>query len=135
MPNELILRPIYADTDAEGVVYYAVYLEWMEKGRTETIRDTGYTVADFKKEGIIFAVRRAEIDYHAPARYDEVISIKTKITEIKGATITFEHEIINKETEQLLVGGKILLVALKSESLKPIRIPEKLIKALQRTKT
>ena len=134
MPNELILRPIYADTDAEGVVYYAVYLEWMERGRTETIRDTG-SVADFKREGIIFAVRRAEIDYHAPARYDELISIKTKITEIKGATITFEHEIINKETEQLLVGGKILLVALKSESLKPIRIPEKLIKALQRTKT
>ncbi len=91
MPNELILRPIYADTDAEGVVYYAVYLEWMERGRTETIRDTGYTVADFKKEGIIFAVRRAEIDYYAPARYDELILIKTKIVEIKGATITFEH--------------------------------------------
>ncbi|MBI3584047.1 MAG: YbgC/FadM family acyl-CoA thioesterase [Nitrospinae bacterium] len=130
MPNELILRPIYADTDAEGVVYYAVYLEWMEKGRTETIRDTGYTVADFKNEGIIFAVRRAEIDYHASARYDELILMRTKVVEIKGATITFEHEIINKKTEQLLVGGKILLVALKSESLKPIRIPEKLIKAL-----
>jgi tol-pal system-associated acyl-CoA thioesterase len=133
MPNELTIRPIYADTDAEGVVYYAVYLEWMEKGRTELIRDTGYTVADFKKDEVIFAVRRAEIDYHFPARYDDLILIKTKVTGVRGATITFEHEIINKETNQLLVIGKILLAALKSESLKPMRVPERLIKALNIT--
>ncbi|MBI3814184.1 MAG: YbgC/FadM family acyl-CoA thioesterase [Nitrospinae bacterium] len=128
MTNEFIIRPIYADTDAEGVVYYAVYLAWMEKGRTELIRDTGYSVADLKKEGVIFAVRRAEIDYHASARYDEPILMRTKVVEIKGATITFEHEIINKESGQLLVSGRILLAALKSESLKPTRIPERLTK-------
>ncbi|MEK6589155.1 MAG: thioesterase family protein [Nitrospinota bacterium] len=134
MPNELILRPIYADTDAEGVVYYAVYLTWMEKGRTELIRDTGYSVADFKKEGIIFAVRHIEVNYHAPARYDEHILIRTKIAEIKGVTITFEHEIINKETEQLLVSGRMVLVALKSESFKPTRVPERFVKILQKYK-
>ena len=122
--NEILLRPIYADTDAEGVVYYATYLAWMEKGRTELIRQMGCCVADFKNDGLIFAVRNVNLDYFAPAHYDEELLVQTKILNIKDACLTFEQAVVLKETAQVLVQGTILLVALDAESFKPRRVPK-----------
>ena len=127
MTNEFLLRPIYADTDAEGVVYYATYLAWMEKGRTELIRQTGVNVAEIKNSGVIFAVRNVNLDYFAPAHYDEELLVQTKVLCVKGACLTFEQAVVLKETGQVLVKGTIILVALDAENFKPTRVPKSMV--------
>jgi len=127
MENEITLRPIYADTDAEGVVYYATYLAWLEKGRTELIRDTGFTVADLRSQGLIFAVRKVSLDYFQPAHYDELLLVRTRVTEVKGARIVFEQAVVHRETKQILLQGSVLLIAVDVDTFKPKRVPAALV--------
>ena len=132
MINEITIRPIYADTDAEGVVYYARYLEWLEKGRTEYLRDAGYTVNQLKQDGVLFAVRNVNLDYLQPGRYDDDLRVRTSVVESKGSRIVFAQEVVNVQTGQVLVSGQILLITLAVNTFKPRRVPEGLASYLQK---
>ena len=86
------LRVYYEDTDAAGIVYYANYLKFAERGRTEMMRALGFAHSSIRAEtGIIFTVRRLSADYRGPARLDDALSVDTRILEIGGATLLLDQ--------------------------------------------
>ena len=98
-------RVIYADIDAMGVVYYANYLGWFERGRTELFRDIGIPYTDVVKHGIITPVSELQCKYHRPAQYDDIVQIETTVSSFKKVTIVFNYEICRKSDRVLLVSG------------------------------
>ncbi|PID36578.1 MAG: tol-pal system-associated acyl-CoA thioesterase [Rhodobacterales bacterium] len=115
------VRVYYEDTDLAGIVYYANYLKFIERARTEFVRERGVDQGVLKAEtGIVFAVRRVEGDYLSPAKFDDELTIRTRLTGLTGARITLDQDVLRGDT--LLFAGKVTLVAL-SESGKPARIP------------
>lgn len=125
MKHEFKHRVIYQDTDAEGVVYYANYLGYFERGRTELLRQLGIHLKDLKeKHNIIFAVTRVECDYRSPARYEDDLTITTRIEEISAATIVFKQEVLRGD--QVLVSARITGCAVGTKNLRPVRLPESL---------
>ncbi|HWR71612.1 MAG TPA: YbgC/FadM family acyl-CoA thioesterase [Nitrospirota bacterium] len=116
------IKIYYEDTDTGGVVYYANYLRYMERGRTEYLAERGISVKDLMDQGTIFVVTRAEIDYKSSVRYGDTIVLETSVTEKTGATLLFQHRITDKTTGRLLVEGKIRMVC-ADLSVRPKRLP------------
>lgn len=99
-------RVTYRDTDRMGHVYYANYLVWMEIGRTDLLRNYGKTYRQWEDEDRIFIpVSSCWIDYKSPAQYDDLLEIRTTVTHITRASITFEYEIVRAEDGVLLARG------------------------------
>ena len=93
MIHEMQIRIYYEDTDMAGIVYYANYLKFFERGRSEAVRAMGIDQNQMREgRGIVFAVRRAEIDYFAPARLDDLITLRTRVTRLGGATLEMGQE-------------------------------------------
>ncbi len=130
MKHQFKHRVIYQDTDAEGVVYYANYLGYFERGRTELIRNLGISLKQLKEEkGVVFAVVKVECHYQSPAFYDDEITIETEINELTNASITFNQKAICRD--RILVSARTTLVALDIKKLKPRRLPEELINKIK----
>jgi len=92
MSHHHTLRVYYQDTDAGGIVYHAAYLAFAERARTEALRDMGIPHAEMiAQHGVMFVVRRINLDYQRPARLDEVIVIRTRVIEVGGATATLRQ--------------------------------------------
>jgi len=102
---EYSLRPRYAETDQMGVIYYANYLVWFECGRTEWLRSIGKTYAAMEAEGVFLPVLRCEIDYHAPARYDRLLAVRSRITRLTPVRLEFGYEVIDRERGTKLAHG------------------------------
>ena len=99
------IRVYYEDTDSGGVVYYANYLRFLERARTEFLRERGIEVAAYHKEGIIFVVAHVDASYRSPARYNDLLEVETWVSEVKKMSCRFNHRIIRKDDGQLLVKG------------------------------
>ncbi len=127
--NSIEIKIYYEDTDCGGVVYYANYLRYMERGRTEYLADRGVSIKGLMDQGIIFVVSRAEIDYKSSGRYGETLVLETTIGEKTGATLLFLHRIIEKVTGRLIVEGRIRMVCADLAS-KPRRIPKEMAELL-----
>lgn len=95
--NKLDIRVYYEDTDCGGVVYYANYLKYMERGRTELMRELGFDLADLHTLGTLFVVAEANIKYRFSARYNDVLTVATAITHHSSVTLTFNYEIVNQQ--------------------------------------
>jgi len=121
--HSMEIKLYYEDTDCGGVVYYANYLRYMERGRTEYLAGKGVSIKELMDRGTIFVVSRAEIDYKSAARYGETIVLETVISEKTGATLLFEHRMTDKATGRLLVEGKIRMVCTDLFA-RPKRIPK-----------
>lgn len=128
MKSTLPIRPIYRDTDAEGVVYYANYLGYFEQGRTEFIRALGISLKDYKQKGVVFAVEHGDCNYNAPAFYDDELVMETEVEKVTGARIIFAQKIIRGN--QPLVTARITLFALDIKTFRPLRIPPELLEKL-----
>lgn len=128
--NSLEIRIYYEDTDGEGVVYYANYLRYFERARTEFLRDQGLEVAEFAQEGILFIVVEVQVKYHSPARYNDILVIDTEISELKNASFIFSHAIREKSTNRPVVSGSARLACINQKG-KPRRLPEKFAKNLK----
>ncbi len=90
----LPLRVYYEDTDAAGMVYYANYLRFIERGRSEALRDRGIDQAALKRDlGLVFVVRRLTIDYLAPAVFDDLLEVRTRIDRLLGASLEMAQEV------------------------------------------
>lgn len=125
MKNKFSTRVIYQDTDAEGVVYYANYLGFFERGRTELLRQMGVSLKAMKeKQGIVFAIIKAECDYRSPAFYDDEITIVTEIQAITPARVVFKQAALRKD--KVLVSAAITACALDIKTFKPVRVPKEL---------
>lgn len=122
-------RVYYEDTDSGGVVYYANYLKFYERARTDFLRNLDISQQELaNNQKTIFVVRRCTIDYLTPARLDDLIEVSVKIVEINKVSLIIEQEIVRLSTKisQLTVE----LVSLNSENFKPIKIPQKLLDSI-----
>lgn len=116
------LRVRYAETDQMGVVYYANYLIWCEVGRTEHIASLGVRYSALEARGVRLAVADAEIRYHAPARYDDLVRIDTTLETVRSRTITFAYLIRNATTGAKLVTARTTLVSIDPAG-RPLALP------------
>ncbi len=120
--NKLQIRIYYEDTDAGGVVYYANYLKYAERARTELLRSLGIGQSELaQNHNLLFIVRHVELDLIAPARLDDLIEIETIITNISGASIIMEQIIWRNRNKLSSVKVKIACV---DTNFKPVRIPQ-----------
>lgn len=127
--SETSLRVRYAETDQMAYVYYGNYPQYFEVARVETLRALGLSYKKIEDDGVMLPVLKLEIKYVAPAKYDDLLKIKTRIGEMPKTRITFEHEIYNEEGN-LLTLGKVELVFVNIKTGKPCRAPESLLNAL-----
>ncbi|WP_026581656.1 acyl-CoA thioesterase [Bacillus sp. J33] len=114
----------YAETDQMGVVYHANYLVWMELGRTQIIKDLGFSYAEMEKDGIISPVLDIQASYKKPLRYGQTATIKTWIEEYDGFRVSYGYEIYNNDGD-LAVTGTSKHVCVKQDSFRPISIKKK----------
>jgi len=131
MKNSTEIRVYYADTDHEGVVYYANYLRWFEIGRTEILRQYGYDYSGIEKNNIIVPVVEVKCSYKQSAKYNDVAIINTTIGNIGNSSIRFNYEVKRKIDNELLAEGYTINVFVDRKTMKSIEIPEELRKALQ----
>lgn len=116
------VRVYYEDTDAGGVVFYANYLKFFERARTEMLRSYGFEQDRLlEHDKVIFVVRSVSIDYLKPARFNEQVLVNAKIIENKKTTLTFEQTITRQH--DLLCSGKVRIACLDAQSMKPKLIP------------
>jgi len=122
------VRVYYEDTDAAGIVYYANYLKFAERARTEMMRLFGVAHEEVRRtEGSVFIVRRAGIEFLAPARLDDELVVETRVKEVGGASITLDQDIYRDTSA--LVRCAILLACIGRHG-RPTRIPSALRAAL-----
>lgn len=124
------VRVYYEDTDAGGVVYYANYLKFFERARTEMLRDRGYEQDQLRdNDGIIFAVRSVQVDYLRPARFNEQLQVSAEISLDKPVNLTFRQAITR--AHELLCQGTIRIACLDANTLRPKIIPDNLLQQLK----
>jgi acyl-CoA thioester hydrolase len=124
--HQLKIRVYYEDTDAGGVVYHARYLAFAERARTEMLRDAGFEHAKQANEGIKdFAVVAISINYRAPARLDDLLTVKTQITKVGGASMEMQQDIYH--ADQLITELKVTLVCVDG-NFKAVRLPAEIRK-------
>ena len=114
------VRVYYEDTDFAGVVYYANYLKFIERGRTEALRALGIDQGVMRTAGLVFVVRRMAADWLAPARFDDLLEVATEVTETGGASVRMAQEVRR--------GGAVLFratvqVACMDAAGRPCRLP------------
>jgi acyl-CoA thioester hydrolase len=128
--SETKLRVRYAETDQMGVVYYGNYAQYFEVGRVESIRALGYTYKEMEAAGVIMPVVEMQIKYLRPAKYDDLITIKSQIRELPTAhKITFHQEVYN-EAGELLVAGFVSLYFM-DKNMKRTTMPDNLMEVLK----
>ncbi|UNK38808.1 tol-pal system-associated acyl-CoA thioesterase [Shinella sp. H4-D48] len=125
--HRLVQRVYYEDTDFSGVVYHARYLHFLERGRTDYLRllgvEQGSLVLEEDREGLVFVVHRMEIDFKAPARMDDILTILTSTEKAGGAKMILNQEI--RRGEQLLIAARVIIAVINAQG-RPRRLPEAL---------
>ncbi|WP_380057022.1 tol-pal system-associated acyl-CoA thioesterase [Falsihalocynthiibacter sp. SS001] len=122
MPHVYPLRVYYEDTDMAGIVYYANYLKFIERARSEYVREIGIDQTALKAEkDVAFAVRRLEADYVEPAQFDDVLTVETSVEAITGARMVMEQVV--KRGESVLFTAIVTLVAIRLSDGTPTRLP------------
>ena len=116
-------RISYGETDAMGVVYYANYLHLFERGRSELIRGLGFSYSVVEERGIFLPVREATCRYLAPARYDEIIHIRTGLAGQSRASLDFVYEITDADKTRVLTRGTTQHAVVNAQG-RPVRIPD-----------
>jgi len=123
------VRVYYEDTDAGGVVFYANYLKFAERARTEMLRAFGHTHGALAEEhGFYFVVRRCEIDYHAPARLDDLLDVTAQIVGFRGASMEMAQEV--RRGSQVLASVRAILACV-GENGRPVRVSAALRHAME----
>ena len=128
--SEVEFRVRYAETDQMKVVHHRNYLVWCELGRTDLIRRLGASYAEIEKQGILLAVVEANLRYHAPARYDDLIRVRTTLKEARSRSVTFEYIIENADTGEKLVTARTMLASINGDG-KLVTMPEEMRRSLE----
>jgi acyl-CoA thioester hydrolase len=123
------IRVYYEDTDAAGIVYHGNYLKYAERARTEMMRGMGLSHSELADRlGLVFTVRRCEIDYQAPAKLDDELQVATRILEIGGARLLAEQTILRAGSA---LARLVLTLALVTRAGRPARLPSDLKSAIR----
>ena len=124
------IRVRYSETDQMGYCYYGNYAQFLEIGRVEALRNSGFRYKEMEQQGILLPVLDFQIKYIFPAKYDDLLTIETTIVAIKGTRIIFDYEIIN-EMGVKIATASTTLVFVSKESMRPMKAPENIVKAIQ----
>ncbi|MET0441109.1 MAG: tol-pal system-associated acyl-CoA thioesterase [Casimicrobiaceae bacterium] len=124
------MRVYYEDTDAAGVVYYANYLKFMERARTEWLAALGFPLAAFEREhGVAFVVHRAEIDFLAPARLNDILDVTVEAVDRGASRLVAAQEV--RRGHEPITRARIALACVDTARWKPARMPKPLQHALE----
>ena len=132
--HSIKLRVRYSETDQMGIVYYGNYAQYFEVARVEFMRSLGFVYKKLEEQGVIMPVVHYSTDYKFPAKYDEELTIETRVIEIPTSKITFLYEVFNEEKIKVCE-AKVILVFLNKETFKPQRVSEELIELLKMKST
>lgn len=119
-------RVSYGDTDKMGVVYYANYFEFFERGRTEMMRSAGFPYAKLEELGVFLPVVEAKCRYFAPARYDDLVTLRSAVLELGRIKVRIGTQV--RIDDKMLVSGEVTLACVSPER-KPVRVPPELERA------
>lgn len=122
-PHELSIRVRYSETDRMGVVHHASYLIYLEEGRTALLRDLGLPYDEVEASGFALGVRKLDGRFRQPARYGDVLTVRTEILRVGNASIRFGYEIRRQGDGALLYTGTVETVCVEAESLRPVATP------------
>ena len=127
------IKVYYEDTDAGGVVYYANYLKFFERARSEWLNELGIDQAELLRQDIAFAVKKADVEYIKPARLNESCEVVSCITVMRGASLIFKQTLFTAGNRDFpLCSAEVKVVCLKLASFTPCRMPAIVKKELQR---
>ena len=133
MPNDIVETTFhvrYAETDQMGIVHHSQYLVWMEEGRSDYMRQKGADYAAIEKSGVAFAVTEVHMRYSAPAHYGERVTVRTWIDALRSRALTFGYEIVNADSCQRLVTGRVQLMLIDRQG-QVVTIPDAIRTALR----
>lgn len=123
------VRVYWEDTDAGGVVYYANYLKFLERARSEWLRALGIAQTELaRRDGLVFAVRHVAAEFLRPARFDDRLEVRSRLQELGGASLTLEQEVVRDGA--VLLTARVRIACVRSEDFRPARIPPHIIKRL-----
>jgi acyl-CoA thioester hydrolase len=129
--SKLGVRVYYEDTDSGGVVYYANYLKYIERGRTEFLRELGFNQDQLiAQDNILFIVRSIEANYLSPAFLDDLIEVYTEIKSVSHASLTFAQKIVNIEKNTVLFNAEVKVVSVLKNNFKPCALPQVILEEL-----
>jgi acyl-CoA thioester hydrolase len=122
------VRVYYEDTDAGGVVYYANYLKFMERARTEWLRDRGFEQDALReREGVLFVVHAVAVRYRQPARFNDLLMVESRIDRMGRVRIVFGQRVCRDTPEaELVCDGRIEVACVTADSFRPTAIPERI---------
>lgn len=121
MPHEARYRVHYEDVDMGAVVYHANYLRFIERARSDALREGGVDQAAMRAAGFVFVVTRIEVDYLSPARYGDVIQVETAATDVRGASATLAQAVLRDGAA--LFRARVTFACMTTEG-RPTRLPE-----------
>ncbi len=128
------VRVYYEDTDAGGVVYYANYLRFFERARTEMLRSSGFEQDQLENQyHIVFAVRSIDVDYLLPARFNQSLLVNVEIKQFRGVSIIFKQQLTHPDVDenQVLCRANVRIVCVDSQTFQPRPIPQLIREELQ----
>ena len=126
------VRVYYEDTDAGGVVYHTGYLRFMERARTEWLRAGGVEQDGLLEEqGVLFAVRAAEVDFLHPARFNDLLEVRSTIAERRRASLVFDQRICRAGEDEILCRARIRVVSVDARAFRPCAIPGELLEVFE----
>ncbi|MEH6648426.1 MAG: tol-pal system-associated acyl-CoA thioesterase [Motiliproteus sp.] len=125
-------RVYIEDTDLGGIVYYVNYLKFMERARTELLRELGYQQQLLKQQGLLFVVHSLNCRYRQSARLDDELLIETAIQRQSAASLVFEQRVFHAEMGTLLCSAEVKVAAVAAQTLKPVAIPAEMAQQLVR---
>lgn len=129
--SKLPVRVYYEDTDAGGIVYYANYLKFFERGRTELLREFNIEQDVLLANNIAFVVKKVEMDFIKSARFNQLLTVKTMIAVCRKASIQFKQEILD-ENGELYCQASTLIACVDLQKMKPNSIPTDILEVLSR---
>ena len=129
--SNLTVRVYYEDTDAGGVVYYANYLKYVERARTEYLRELGFEQINLLENyGMVFIVKSVEANYLSPAFLDDLIEVETFIEKVNHASLIFTQKIVNIDKSTVLFNAIVKVVSVFNNNLKPCALPQEILEKL-----
>lgn len=128
--GETKIRVRYAETDQMGYVYYGTYAQYYEVGRTELFRQLDLNYREFEEQGILLPVYEMRIRYFNPARYDDLLTIETRLEQLPGVRIKFLYTVRNEKND-LLNEGEVTLVFTDAKTRRPMRPPSEMTRKLK----
>ena len=128
------IRVRYGETDQMGYCYYGNYAQYFEVGRVEALREMGMTYKKLEQQGVMLPVSHYEVSFKLPAKYDDILQVKTHIKELRGSRLMFDY-IVTNETDQIIAQASTTLVFVSQKTMKPMAPPKIFLQKIDKYNT